>query len=295
MAEIICYGSIAIDELLWLPRWPVPGDDLHPQAEAICLGGPALNVALPLSTWGHSVAVGGNCIGDDQYGRMIVERLTRLDLDWTALAVEPGRRTTICTLLITPSGERTIIGRAFMEAAAGPLPSLEGARYLSLDLYGPGRRDAAQQAKAAGLNVIAGDIASTDDPLVHLCDVIVLSADVLRAQQPERNPLDYAASLQAAGARLVALTDGPRPATLLADNRMLKAQPPQLPIHDTTGAGDSFRAGLIHGLLSGWELERILAFAVAAGALRCTRAGGAEEPPPLVEVEALAMTVETWD
>ena len=42
---------------------------------------------------------------------------------------------------------------------------------------------------------------------------------------------------------------------------------------DTTGAGDVFRAGFIHGRLSGWPLERTLRFANAAAAVSCTRLG----------------------
>ncbi len=47
------------------------------------------------------------------------------------------------------------------------------------------------------------------------------------------------------------------------------------PIHlvDRVGGGDSFAAGLIHGLLQGWEKQDILEFAVAASALKQTIAG----------------------
>lgn len=47
------------------------------------------------------------------------------------------------------------------------------------------------------------------------------------------------------------------------------------PIHlvDRVGGGDSFGAGLIHGLLSGWEKQEALEFAVAASALKQTLPG----------------------
>jgi sugar/nucleoside kinase (ribokinase family) len=56
---------------------------------------------------------------------------------------------------------------------------------------------------------------------------------------------------------------------------------------DTTGAGDVFRAGFIHGLLRSWTLERTLAFANAAAALKCTRVGGRPGIPTLAAAEAL--------
>jgi sugar/nucleoside kinase (ribokinase family) len=43
---------------------------------------------------------------------------------------------------------------------------------------------------------------------------------------------------------------------------------------DTTGAGDAFHAGLIHGLLlAGWSLRRAGLFASALAALNCTALG----------------------
>jgi 5-dehydro-2-deoxygluconokinase len=53
------------------------------------------------------------------------------------------------------------------------------------------------------------------------------------------------------------------------------------------GAGDAFGGALCHGLLAGWELERMLRFANAAGALVASRLGCADEMPSLAEVEEL--------
>ena len=56
---------------------------------------------------------------------------------------------------------------------------------------------------------------------------------------------------------------------------------------DTTGAGDVFRAGFIHGRLSGWPLERTLRFANAAAAVSCTRLGALAGVPSLADVDAM--------
>ena len=42
---------------------------------------------------------------------------------------------------------------------------------------------------------------------------------------------------------------------------------------DGTGSGDAFAAGLLHGTLAGWSLERAARFACAAGALATTAVG----------------------
>lgn len=54
---------------------------------------------------------------------------------------------------------------------------------------------------------------------------------------------------------------------------------------DTTGAGDSFNAGLIYASLAGMPDERLLQFACACGTLATLRIGGAGSVPSLSEVE----------
>ena len=48
---------------------------------------------------------------------------------------------------------------------------------------------------------------------------------------------------------------------------------------DTLGAGDTFNAGVIHGVLSGWDEPRILAFAVKLAAAKCAQVGFAGLAP----------------
>jgi sulfofructose kinase len=56
---------------------------------------------------------------------------------------------------------------------------------------------------------------------------------------------------------------------------------------DTTGAGDVFRAGFIHGLLHDWSLEHTLRFANATAALKCTQIGGRSGIPTVAAAERL--------
>ncbi|MEE9555183.1 MAG: PfkB family carbohydrate kinase, partial [candidate division Zixibacteria bacterium] len=62
---------------------------------------------------------------------------------------------------------------------------------------------------------------------------------------------------------------------------------------DTTGAGDVFHGGYIFGLTQGWELPRILEFASAAAALKCTRIGGRHGIPEIEEINRLIETHST--
>ena len=52
------------------------------------------------------------------------------------------------------------------------------------------------------------------------------------------------------------------------------------------GAGDAFGGALVHGLLEGWELRRILEFANVAGAIVASRLECSTAMPTTAEVEA---------
>jgi 5-dehydro-2-deoxygluconokinase len=67
--------------------------------------------------------------------------------------------------------------------------------------------------------------------------------------------------------------------------------PIEVDVVNGLGAGDAFGGALCHGLLAGWELEAMLRFANAAGALVASRLGCADEMPSLAEVEELLCAV----
>ena len=60
---------------------------------------------------------------------------------------------------------------------------------------------------------------------------------------------------------------------------------PEVEVVDTTGAGDSFNAGLVYGMLRGAPFERSLLYAVMCGSLATTDYGGRALPS---EAELLA-------
>lgn len=58
---------------------------------------------------------------------------------------------------------------------------------------------------------------------------------------------------------------------------------------DTTGAGDSFSAGCIYGILHNLAIEKILEFANKCAAITCTRLGTVSAFPSIDEVEKLGL------
>jgi len=75
------------------------------------------------------------------------------------------------------------------------------------------------------------------------------------------------------GCRLTAATLGPDGVLAWDGSRFHASAAYQVPVVDSTGAGDIFHAGFIYGLLQGWEMARQLDFSCAAAAMNCMADG----------------------
>jgi 5-dehydro-2-deoxygluconokinase len=102
-----------------------------------------------------------------------------------------------------------------------------------------------------------------------------------------REPRKAAAALHEAGVDLAVIKQGP--AGVLASKKGEEVQVPPVPIEvvNGLGAGDAFGGALCHGLLSGWDLETMMRFCNAAGALVAGRLACADAMPTEAEVRDL--------
>ena len=87
---------------------------------------------------------------------------------------------------------------------------------------------------------------------------------------------------------LAVIKQGPD-GVLASRKRAERVEVPPVPVEvvNGLGAGDAFGGALCHGLLAGWDLERLMRFCNAAGALVASRLACADAMPEAAEVEAL--------
>jgi 5-dehydro-2-deoxygluconokinase len=104
----------------------------------------------------------------------------------------------------------------------------------------------------------------------------------------EREPRAAADALLAAGVTLAVVKQGPK-GVLAVHRDGTVAEVPPVPdeVVNGLGAGDAFGGALVHGLLSGWELERVIRFANAAGAHVAGELACSSAMPRTADVEKL--------
>ncbi|WP_244951181.1 PfkB family carbohydrate kinase, partial [Streptomyces sporangiiformans] len=102
----------------------------------------------------------------------------------------------------------------------------------------------------------------------------------------ERDPYAAAKALLAAGVELAVVKQGPKGVLAVArDGSAAEIAPVPVEVVNGLGAGDAFGGGLCHGLLSGWDTRRTVAFANAAGAIVAGRLACSDAMPTQAEVD----------
>jgi len=100
-------------------------------------------------------------------------------------------------------------------------------------------------------------------------------------------PFEASAALLDLGLELAIVKRGPNGVLARTAEGIFEAPPIEVEVVNGLGAGDAFGGALCHGLLSGWEPERVIRYANAAGAIVASRLACADDMPTRGEVEEL--------
>jgi 5-dehydro-2-deoxygluconokinase len=104
----------------------------------------------------------------------------------------------------------------------------------------------------------------------------------------EREPARAARALRERGVDLAIVKQGPKGVRAWDGTTEVEVPPVPVEVVNGLGAGDAFGGALCHGLLAGWDLERLMRFCNAAGAIVASRLACADAMPDTAEVEAMA-------
>lgn len=290
---ILCYGEIDLDIYLALDRLP----DLDHAATVLDefenVGGAAANSALWLANWGIPTRLAGHDLGDDPAGDTVRASLAaQPQLDTRYIACHAAYPTPRCQCLVRPDGERSFITHwpDDLKITAAAPEMFADVAWLNLDMSGPiePRLEAAQLARSRGIPVLINDIYREDHPLLPHVDLLVISAAIARSKVKHVSPPQLARRLQKRGHCDVIITDAAAPAIVLpCDGDEWRVVPPTVSAVDTTGAGDTFKAGLLFGLLQEMPLLDAACWGCAAASLMCQFPGTTRQLASLSQVEAL--------
>jgi sugar/nucleoside kinase (ribokinase family) len=294
MFDVVGIGLNAIDYLVGLPRFPVPGEKLRMSSFAREGGGQVATALVALSRWGFRCKYVGN-VGDDEHGRLSSLLLSREEVDLAHVRTVPGASSQFAVILVEEgTGERTILWdrdpRIRVSPEELPLDDIRRARALLLDGHDVAPAiAAARTARAAGVPIVldAEKVQEGTEELLSLCDHIVAAGHFPGLLIPGSSPEDGAREiLRRYSPRTSTVTLGPRGAFGCDSREEFFSPSIHVEAVDTTGAGDIFHAGFLFALLRGVRFREILTFANTAAGLSCRGMGGRAAIPTIEEIRA---------
>ncbi|MBK5287533.1 MAG: adenosine kinase [Acidimicrobiia bacterium] len=239
-------------------------------------GGSAANTIAGVASLGSTSAYIGR-VSQDQLGTVYTHDLRAAGVRFETAPATDGLPTGRCLIIVTPDAERTLntyLG-ASSELTADDVDGelVRGAAYTYLEGYlwdSPAAQEAyklaAEIAHGAGKKVALtlSDGFVVDRHRDTFLELIEGSVDVLFANDVEIQMLYEVDDFDTAIARvrnhceLAAVTRGPDGSVLLSGDDVITVPVEPIPggtVVDTTGAGDLYAAGVLHGLVQGRDLR----------------------------------------
>jgi sugar/nucleoside kinase (ribokinase family) len=294
--DVVAAGGVDVDLVLTVDTLPGHGEKVLGKLVGRLPGGTVGNFACAAGRLGMQVA-SLSTVGGDEAGRMVTEDFEQFGVSTEFIKVREDVETHFTVILIEPSGERSIIvvpmfdeqfdselaGRALAQSRALYIMPNRPQNFIRL------ARIAREHGAMVMIDVeptISADRQALEQMLPWV-DIASFNEAGLTAISGEAATIEGARRLLAYGPHTVSVTLGGMGALAVTADESAQVGGYDVPVRDTTGAGDTFNAAFLTATLRGEPLERRLRFANASAAISVTGLGPRGRLPTTDEVERL--------
>ncbi|MBU8880432.1 ribokinase [Bacillus sp. FJAT-29790] len=295
--KIAIIGSLNMDFVVQTTRHPVEGETLLGEKISYFPGGKGANQAVGASRLGADVKMIGS-VGNDLYGNELISSLKSDGVDVSSIK-EVDSTSTGTAIILLAKGENSIIVIQGANAECSPkdidhnIEIIKESDIVLIQMEIPLETVcyAVQVAKRLNKTIILNPA-----PAQHLPSEILNCIDYITPNETELAILtkDKAESddleskidtLLLAGVKHVITTLGSNGVAYKGNGQSLqKIQGYNVPVVDTTGAGDAFNAGFAYSIGQGKSIIDSIVFANKTAALAIGKSGAQSGMPLLKEV-----------
>ena len=295
------YGSLNVDLVVQMDRFPLSGETLIGTSFSTFLGGKGGNQAMALARLGGSPRVVAH-VGDDAFGRRYRNALADAGADVSRVDEVENVATGTALIEVESSGQNRIVivpganGTVTVEHVEEELSGIAAGDILLLQLEIPHDtvRRAASFAKRSGAFAILDPAPAAPLPHDLYPDLEWITPNETEAAaitgietSDEEGIKTAAIELVRRGTRKVAIKAGARGAVYYSADRARPVLVPGFDVEvvDTTAAGDSFNAGLAWALGDGRPDEDAIRIANAVAAIAVTGLGAQTAMPSAADLQ----------
>jgi sulfofructose kinase len=293
--DVVGLGQNSVDYVAVAATHPARNSKQRLEQFACLPGGQVATALVACARLGWRTRyIGG--FGDDAAGRLSRESLIADGVDVSVARVVPGAMNRLAVILVDArTGERTVLWHRDSALRLDDVPrgAAASGRVLLVDCEDIRAATLASTfARQAAIPTIVDieDVQPGTDTLLRQIDAIVVAEEF---PSELTGHADLGRALEAIEreyrAPLVCATLGADGSLARCGGREIRTAPFAVECVDSTGAGDVFRAAFASGCLR-WpdgDIETVLAYANAAGALSCRTLGARGGLPRVGEIDHL--------
>jgi 5-dehydro-2-deoxygluconokinase len=310
--QVLTVGRIGVD--LYPEQSGVPLSAVTTFARS--LGGTATNVAVGAARLGHRTAVLTK-VGPDEFGTFARAALTGFGVDTRYVGTAGGLQTPVVFCALNPPEDPPLLFYRLPVApdltltrddvpwdlvrdvpllwVTGTGVSREPARQTQLDLLAHRGRPHAGDGRWTVLDLdwrpmfwpSPKQARREYDRMLEHVSVVVGNRAEMAVAVGTSDPPEAARRLLDQGVELALVKKGAEGVLVATRDSMTTVAPQRVEVVCGLGAGDAFGGALIHGLLSGWDPQRIARYGNAAGAIVVAQLACADAMPTLEELDAM--------
>ncbi len=296
--RVVVIGSLNMDIVVEADRAPQMGETVMGKNVHFIPGGKGANQAVASARLGARTQMIG-AVGSDAFGTALMQALEKDGVDTSTVKTVADAPTGIASIVLAQGDNQIIVvaganGHCSPEDIDQYTVAIQEADVVLLQLEIPLEtvKRAASVARKLGKKVVLNPAPARElpDELLQQVDVIIPNQSELYLLAGAEANTDLEAAMRRLldrGVQMVITTLGSEGAAYLerGQKKLGKVPSHQVPVVDTTGAGDAFNAGFAYALASGQPLEEAVAFAGKVAALAVTKLGAQDGMPTLQQVQ----------
>ena len=299
--KYLLIGDLCMDVFMQVSEYPPEGGDGSVKRIRQHAGGSAANTAMALAKIGGKPVLLTHT-GSDNWAKQLLPILESVGVNTSRIVREEHEPTGLTFLVVSEAAERTMFTYRGANSCLHPdeitSDLLAGVEMLHISAYACLKAPQSEAVLKAvdfaskyqvgiSLDVGVEPAHQARELLLQLLPkltLIILGEAEARVITNTESVDEAITSLLGSGVQMIGLKLGKHGCRLVTKEQDLVIPGFVIDAIDTTGAGDSFCAGIIHGLTHRWGLEMTGRFANALGALAATRWGAGEELPTKNEI-----------